>query len=245
MDNSALFSYVPLIGIGNLMNAVDNDGGGTKPFLISVGDEGAWVPQNAVGDYGNQPTLDTVDSFTSETPEGRAGKMITSFEVIGEGTSAIGEVGTLLALVAVPPGESGLLQGAYTLSRQPPEESFNLAAFLPRTDAKGQPSLFGTADSYAFFPGLPTGRFPTGPRTRPYDSASAYVLAYLPVSFYPNINTVVNDLLGFEMIDVTLQVNSAPHGAMLVAVHFAVLNDDYPLRGAGVVKVDFSHSTPN
>jgi hypothetical protein len=246
MDLSTLFSYVPLIGAQNILQVTDNDSGLKVPFLASLGTAAAaWVPKNAVGDDGNNPAPGSVASFTSTDPKGRAGNMITHLEVIGEGDTDIGEIGTLLSLVLIPSGEKGLLGNGYSLSAQPPAGSFDMSSFLPRVDAKGKPSLYGSADSYTFFPGTPTGRFPTAPRTRAYTAAAGYSLMYIPPSFFSNINTILNDLLGFTAFNVTAQTPNKLYGAMLVAAQYAVTDDSYPLLGAGDLTVDFSHSGTN
>lgn len=246
MDLSTLFSYVPLIGHKNLVTVTDANSGLTVPFLASLSAaDAAWVPKNAVGDDGNNPAPGSVASFTDNDPAGRAGNMITQLEVIGEGVSAISEIGTILALLAIPSGETHLLGNGYSLSKQPPAESFDMSSFLPRVDAKGKPSLYGSADSYSFFPGIPTGRFPTAPRTRPYLAAAAYPLMYIPASFYPNLNTILNDLLGIAPFNVSVKAGQALYGSVLVAAHYAVTDDQYPTLGAGDLTVDFSHSGTN
>jgi hypothetical protein len=224
-SQSSQFVHVPFIGYENVISVLDNDSGNTEKFVADYTGAGDlfWVPKSSTGDEGNLPAgAATVDSYTDKDPNGRPGNMITHMELIGEGADADSEEPNFLTLVAIPAGlaagaQSPLLDKKYSLSNQPPAESFDYSKFLPLVCAKPCLSLYGgaLAGSYSGYE-APTTRFPTVPTAEPFEgAATSGVLFYLPPGFYGNINTILNDLIGgTDAFNITL-VDQPQYGRLL------------------------------
>ena len=251
MDLSTPFSYVPYIGDSNIINVIDNTTGLPHKFLMSLDAAGKpyFIPKNAKGDEGNALNgAGSVASYTSKKPTGRAGTMITYLDLISEGVNTNSELLDLLLLVRIPAGLAGLLGPEYTLSKQPPAESFDYSKWLPRTEAHGCLSFYGGVQSSSSGLSPSTGRFPTLPSLPPFTSGSACPLLYLPPGFEGGINTILNGLqdpdIGiapFSGFDVTVD-DDALYGTLLVAGSF---NAGVFGEGTGKITVDFSHSATN
>lgn len=248
MNVSVPFTYVPYVGHENIVNVTDNDTGLTKKAIVSLSAafQPSFVPKNASGDSGGG----AVASYTSTDPVGRRGNMITNIDLLssGEASDDPEETSLFYMLVRIPAGLAGLLPPQYTLANQPPVGSFDYSKFMPRTDARGCLSFYGVTDilSSGFFP--PTTRFPTVPNLPPFAEGAACPLLYIPVGFYPSINTILNDLNGTTTVtgfNITIdddQDITDLYGAMLIQFSF---NGSEFAEGSGKVEVDFSHSGQN
>jgi hypothetical protein len=162
-------------------------------------------------------------------------------------------------LVAIPSGmapgaTNPLLDKQYSLSNQPPAESFDYSKFLPRVDARGCLSLYtgplgGTGsfdtDSFTAF-----DRFPTIPHLLPMSEAFGGTLFYLPPGFYGNINTILNDLTDIVgQFNITL-LDTPQYGILCINAQYkSTVAEDEPgswsSDGSGCLTVDFSHSGTN
>lgn len=256
MKTSNQFTHVPYIGYGNVIQVQDNDENQKNKFIVTfdVGfvspSNGTWVPKASNGDEGNLDLGGSVSSYTNKNPNGRAGNMITHMELLGEGNDLKGADPAFLVLVAIPSGmapgaTSPLLDKKYSLSNQPPAESFDYSKFLPRCDAHGCFSLYGGATpgySGSYNEPLgPTGRFPSVPMLPPWEGGTCGPLFYLPPGFYGNINTILNDLFGVPaQFNITL-IDQPQYGIMAMMALF----EDQDGVGSGCFTVDFSHSGTN
>lgn len=250
METSTPFTYVPYIGHENIVNVIDNDTGASRKFIVSLDAsfKPRFVLKNASGDNGNQGS---VASYTSTDPKGRRGNMITNLDIISDGIfdPKSTEASSFYMLVRIPTGLSGLLGPQYSLANQPPAGSFDYSKFMPRTDAYGCLSFYGDTDVSSGVLPL-TARFPTVPSLPQFESGSACPLLYFPVGFYPNINTILNDLnstttvTGFNLTVDDDQDITDNYGAMLIEI---VFNGDPGVQdpGTGKIEVDFSHSDQN
>lgn len=243
---SEQFVHVPFIGYENIIS-VSDPAQGTNKFIVdyvpSAGGSAYFVPKNSTGDDGDLPSGGSVDSYTSKNPTGRASKMISYMELIGEGPNGENEEANFLVAVAIPSGmapgaASPLLDKKYSLSNQPPAESFDYSKFLPLVCAKPCLSLFGgaLAGSYSGYE-PPTGRFPTVPTQEPFDGAGvAGVFMYIPPGFYSSFGQILSDALTLSgFADMTL-IDQPQYGILLVSAQF---DSDI---GSGCLSIDFSHS---
>lgn len=251
IGTSSQFTYVPFVGHDNIVDITDNDdGGATKKLFVDFvqgdGSRSKYVPKNAVGDGGNGST---VDSFTDKDPEGRRGNMITHCEILGEGGNPDNEDANFLIGVEIPAGmapgaSSPLLDPKYSLSNQPPAESFDYSRFLPIVTARCALSMYGkqVGSGTSSGPFVDNDRFPTVPTLAPFDGAGCGgTFLYIPQGFYKNINTILNDALGLAAPD---QFNIAfldppQYGVLIINVLF----DNQ--EGSGNFTVDFSHTVAN
>ena len=145
IGQSSQFTYVPFVGHGNIPDVLDNDSGNTeKLFIDFVQSDGArtkYVPKNGDGDGGNSPVPGTVDSFTDKDPNGRRGNMITHCDILGQEKAANTEEANFLIGAEIPSGMAPgatdpLMDPKFSLSKQPPAESFDYSRFLPIVTAR-------------------------------------------------------------------------------------------------------------
>jgi hypothetical protein len=252
MEDSQKFSYVPYVGHGNIIRARDNDRNGVeRKFIIasaSSGPQSVWVQKDVAGDDGNINSGGSVDSYTSQDPQGHVlggdGDMLTTLDFIGDELSQAEENGPYIMLTAIPSGLQGLLGAEYSLANQPPAGSFDYSQWLPRVAAEGKLSFYGglvdgsSGDSGPF---SATGRFPTVPVQEPAtDINGCGPLLYLPPGFYDDVNTIFNDLLQpLDPINITLL--DRPQTGILATV---VLGDQLEFSNFQW-SVDFSWSGSN
>lgn len=250
IGQSSQFSYVPFVGLDNIPDVLDSDSGLTqKLFIDFVQSDGAktkYVPKNSIGDGGNGTT---VDSFTNKNPEGRRGNMITHCEILGEGSNPDSEDANFLIGVEIPAGmaagaSSPLLDKQYSLSKQPPAESFDYSKFLPIVTARCALSMYGkeVGSGTSSGPFIDNDKFPTVPTLAPFDGAGCGgTFLYIPQGFYGNISAIINDALGLAAPDAfnIALVNPPQYGLLLVNVLFDNKN------GSGNFTIDFSHTATN
>jgi hypothetical protein len=252
MQTSTRFSHVPLIGYGNIIRVRDNDANADKKFIVAKDNSihvpayaGKWVPPAVRGDGGST----AVDSYTDKDPTGRAGNMITHVELLDR-TEAAHSQPNFLMLVAIPSGmapgaTNPLLDKQYSLSNQPPAESFDYSKFLPRVDARSCLSLYtsqlGGSDGSIYFTAM--DRFPTIPHLLPMREAFGGTLFYLPPGFYGNINTILNDLTIVDQFNITL-LDTPQYGILCINAQYVDHQNEHN-DGSGCLTVDFSHSGTN
>jgi hypothetical protein len=256
MNTSGQFTHVPFIGYKNVVRVKDNATGLTQKFIASLDAASPfvseWVPRSSGGDEGNivPGGPGVVPSYTDTEPEGRAGNMITYMHLLGEGPGTDpADDANFIVMVAIPSGmapgaTSPLLDKKYSLSNQPPAESFDYSKFLPIVEAWGCLSLFGGGVPGSSGSGLtpigPTGRFPTVPSLPPFMDGVGGTLFYLPPGFYGNINTILNDMFGVAgQFNVTL-LDQPQYGILCISAQW--LGE---VVGSGCLTIDFSHSIAN
>jgi hypothetical protein len=255
MQTSTRFSHVPLIGYGNIIRVRDNDANADKKFIVAKENTqfqpayvGRWVPPAVRGDGGST----AVDSYTDKDPTGRTGNMITHVELLDLTAPSSIPRPNFLMLVAIPSGmapgaTSPLLDKQFSLSNQPPAESFDYSKFLPRVDARGCLSLYtsqlggGNFDTDSF---TAMDRFPTIPHLLPMREALGGTLFYLPPGFYGNINTILNDLTDtVGQFNITL-LDTPQYGILCINAQYLDFQNEHS-DGSGCLTVDFSHSGTN
>lgn len=252
IGQSAQFTYVPFIGLENIPDVLDADSGDTQKLFIdfvqSDGSATKYVPKNALGDGGNTPVPGTVDSFTKKDPSGRRGNMITHCEILGEGLDPVEQANFLIG-VEIPAGmapgaTSPLMDPKYSLSKQPPAESFDYSKILPIVTARCALSMYGkeVGGGTSSGPFIDNDKFPTVPALAPFDGAGCGgTFLYIPKGFYGDLSAIINDTLGLaapDQFDISL-VNPPQYGILLVNVLF----DN--TQGSGNFTIDFSHTVSN
>ena len=246
MQTSEQFTHVPFIGYDNIIRVKDTATGKHHPFIISLGATNTpfFVPKCKLGDEGNLDFGGTVSSYTDKDPDGRRGKMITRYELLGEGPNALEETSRFYTLVAIPPGLGGLLlDPKYTVANQPPAQSFDYSQWLPLVHACCTLSFYGGVVPYSSgSQPFQNNKFPTTPKLPPLGTENcAGPFLYFPPGFYPSIASILNTVFGVSAYTFTLD-DDPQYGILMVQAEFDAGTGE---EGSGCVMVDFSHSVQN